>query len=142
MSCVDHMVDGAPVPVPFLSPKAWVKFLLEKAPELVLGGCQNKDDGRAHLKSFWKAYAKEHPLHRLFGENHDSRSLEKTICFSFRGDEGRGLKKSNTTVLMIETNIGLGTDDNMGRKRNLCACSECTISNDTAKRFCLPPGTT
>lgn len=108
MSYVDHMVDGAPVPVPFLSPKAWVKFLLEKAPELVLGGCQNKDDGRAYLKSFWKAYAKEHPLHRLFGGNHDSRSLENTICLSFRGDEGRGLKKSNTAVLMIENQHWFG----------------------------------
>lgn len=83
MSYVDHMVDGAPVPVPFLSPKAWVKFLLEKAPELVLGGCQNKDDGRAYLKSFWKAYAKEHPLHRLFGENHDSRLWKTPFVWVF-----------------------------------------------------------
>ena len=140
MSYVDHLVDGAPEQFPFLSPKAWVKYLLEKTPELVLGGCQNKDDGRAHLKAFWDAYSNEHPSHKLFWENRDGRLLENTLCLSLHGDEGRGLKKSNTTVLMLETNLGLDSHNNMSRKRNLCACSECTISSDTAKRFCLGPG--
>lgn len=44
MSYADHLEDGVTMKIPFLSPKSWVKFLLEKAPDLVLGGCQHKDN--------------------------------------------------------------------------------------------------
>ena len=140
MSYVDFEVDGTPTRVPFLGPKSWVKFLLEKAPELVLGGCRDKDDGRSHLKAFWTAYEKEHPTHCLFSQQSEVRSLSNTLCLALHGDEGRGLKKSNTTILMLETCLGLDSGSNMHRKRSMCDCSECEVSPDTAKRFRLPTG--
>ena len=140
MSYADHLEDGVTMKIPFLSPKSWVKFLLEKAPDLVLGGCQHKDEGRAHLKAFWTAYAKEHPTHRLVTEHHEHRSYSNTLCMAMHGDEGRGLKKSNTTVLMLETCLGIDTSNNMRRKRNLCSGGDCHITSDTAKRFCIAPG--
>lgn len=142
MSYVDHDVDGETTKFPYLSPKSWVKFLLEKAPELVLGGCRDKDEGRSHLKAFWTSYAKEHPTHRLVNESSELRTFSNTLCLAFHGDEGRGLKKSNTTVLMIETNLGLDTWNNMKRKRIFHECTECEVEPETMNRFCnLAPGT-
>lgn len=98
MSYVDFDDDGTHARVPFLGPKSWVKFLLEKAPEIVVWGCRDKDDGRSHLKAFWTAYEKGHPTHCLFNQQSEVRSLSNTLCLALRADEGRGLKKSNATL--------------------------------------------
>lgn len=140
MSYLQDFQDGVPVQVPYLSPKSVLKFLLEKAHDLLLGGCSDVSQGQEHLRAFWQEYAKVHSSHILFAEQHEERSVSNTVPVSLHGDEGRGLKKSNTTVVMMEANLGVGTFDNMSRKRNLHDCSSCELGESAARKFQVAAG--
>lgn len=123
------------VMVHYISPIDFIGFLLEKAPELLFGGNESHAQGGQQLKSFWDNYEKFHPTHRLFQEVHPHRTRSNTLCVSFHGDEGRGLKKGNTAILMFESNIGVETAENMLKKRRLDNVCDCKLNHSTAKRF-------
>jgi hypothetical protein len=124
----------------YISPLDFVTYLLEKAPEVLLGGHFNETDGKQQLESFWDNYEKIHPSHVLFQENHEHRSRSNTLCLSFHGDEGRGLKKGNTAILMMESNLGLETSDNYHSKRRLDQCQQCCLRQRCSKRFKVNSG--
>ena len=130
-----YMDYGDGEKLPYLSPISFVRFLVEKAPELLVGGCPEMKTGRAHLEAFWREYKGTHPSHRLFHDEHSARMLSNTFAFALHGDEGRGLKRANTTVVMMESCIGVGTWSNMFHKRNLRECSECCVCEATTKKF-------
>ena len=71
--------------------------------------CKSTAVGMSHLHAFWKNYQKMHPTHILFGEACPGRSWSNTFCLALHGDEGRGLKKGNTCVVMMESCLGLDT---------------------------------
>ena len=128
------------VTVYYISPLDFVTYLLEKAPEVLLGGHFKETDGKQQLESFWDNYEKIHPSHVLFQENHEHRSRSNTLCLSFHGDEGRGLKKGNTAILMMESNLGLETCENYHKKRRLDQCQHCCLRQRCSKRFKVNSG--
>lgn len=138
-SYLDFEVDGGREKMPFISPKTFITFLIEKAPELLLGGCPDASLGRQHLRAFWRQYSEVHPTHRLFNEFHEERRLDNTFALALHGDEGRGLKKGNTTVVSMETCIGVNTWANMCSDRHYHDCSECNAGAATKRKF--PAGT-
>lgn len=85
---------GQEMNIYYIKPTSFVKFLLENAPELVMGGVVKLDDGRCQLQSFWKNYQQFHPTHELFRQSHPERSTRNTLAVCFHGDEGRGKKKA------------------------------------------------
>ena len=93
MSYVETELDGDMVKFGYIKPSHFVEFLINRTPELLLGGCPTVQEGQASLEAFWQAYRHVHPTHRLFHENHPNRSLSSTFAIAFHGDEGRGLKK-------------------------------------------------
>ena len=121
--------------VSYISPKSFVRFLLEKATELVMGGVRSLEQGRSQLEAFWSNYENFHPTHRLFKESHPARSKRNTLAVCFHGDEGRGKKKGNTAVLMFESCLGVGTASNIREKRRHDLCDECCLKASGAKRF-------
>ena len=121
--------------ISYISPISFAKYLLEKGPELLMGGIQNLEEGRNHLQSFWDSYSSFHPSHRLFTESHPTRSWTNTIPICFHGDEGRGKKKGNTVVLMFESCLGVTTQANVRKRYRYDHCSDCTLREPTAKRF-------
>ena len=122
--------------LPYLGPKDFVTFLLERTPELVTGGFLNMAQGKKNLESFWCAYKVAHPEHTMFQEAGHEDRYSRTLAMCFHGDEGRGLKKSNTCVLMLETCLGMQTAS-QGRKRRVPAsgCDQCCVAETFAKRF-------
>ena len=134
-SHIEREVDGELKTVPFLKPTSFVKYLLERTPDLLFGGCPEVRLGQQHLKTFWEAYSTVHPSHRLFAEQHASRALTNTVALCLHGDEGRGLKKSNTTVIMLETCLGLDTHQHYCVGRSSYECGECELKEATAKKF-------
>ena len=131
-------IDGRDIEVPYISPKDFLKFLLGKHPELLLGGVDDLELGRKHLESFWQNYGEIHPEHVLFQEtNHTERRLSNTLPLAFHGDEGRGLKKGNTCVVMMETVLGL-----MDPKtpKNFTRCETCFVGKGTANKHALKEG--
>ncbi len=140
-SYIKHEVDGDPNnQVAYISPKSFIKFLAEKAPELLLGGCTDKAIGCSHLAAFWGAYEKIHPSHKLFHEQKAGREYKNTFALAMHGDEGRGLKKSNTTIIMLETCLGITSWSHMCKKRTAFCCDECELDEPMAKRFRVSPG--
>ncbi len=119
----------------YIKPSDFLKFLINKAPELLMGGCPCMKHGQSHLESFWKAYQHVHPTHRLFHEEHEHRLLATTFALSIHGDEGRGLKKGNTTILMMETCLGVNTWENELQGNNSMACPTCQLDEPTRKKI-------
>ena len=126
---------GDKISVPFISPADFVQFLLAKAPELVLGGFTKLESGQENLKSFWSCYQKVHPGHGMFSQDGHVARWPTTLALSLHGDEGRGLKKGNTCVIMLESNLGLQTcHGQTKRKVNVAGCADCCVSDSFAKR--------
>ena len=123
------------VMVYYISPLDFVKYLLEKTPEVVLGGHFNEHDGKQQLQAFWDNYEQCHPTHMLFQENHAERVKSNCLALSFHGDEGRGLKKGNTAIVMFESNLGVDTGLNYHKKRRMDQCQECYLRKSSAKWF-------
>ena len=96
--------------VPFLSPRALLTHHLTKTPELLFGGLKDLEAAKLHLQSFWDAYKLTHPSHTVFEEAAaGTLLLRTTIPVLFHGDEGRGVRKGNTTVCSLESPFGLDT---------------------------------
>ena len=122
------------ITVPFISPKSFVRFLLEKAPELLTGGFTDEKLGRENLTSFWGCYQRVHPDHDMFREEGGEDKWSSTLAMSMHGDEGRGLKKTNTCVIMLESNLGLQTALTRKRRVDPAECPDCCVSEAFAKR--------
>ena len=93
--------------IPYLSPRSIVAFLLDRCPHLLFGGCSSLPEARLHLKSFWECYRAYHPEHVIYEAHPDH--LTSVIPMLWHGDEGRGIRKGNTTVCTIESPFGLDT---------------------------------
>ena len=129
--------DGKDLEVPYISPLAFVKYLLERGPEVLFGGLRALE-GQKMLKSFWASYEQTHKSHEIFREHQGCTS--RVIPFCLHGDEGRGLKKTNTCILMLESVFGLSSADNkMGGKHfNSCRC--CSDRGLNLKGLCETSG--
>ena len=102
--------DPSPIMIPYLSPKSWAEYLLKHYPELVMGG-HSGARGQENLQAFWECYKQAHPEHDMFSlpGGDSSARWRKTLAMSLHGDEGRGQKKAQTFILMLESNLGLET---------------------------------
>ena len=135
LSYIDVDQDGEMVKFAYIKPSNFLGYILERAPELLMGGCPDIEDGQKSLEEFWKAYQHLHRTHRLFQEEHQARSLSTTCALAFHGDEGRGLKKGNTTILMMETCLGVDSWANSLLGKSGLACDTCTVDEETQKRI-------
>lgn len=132
-SYIAHQKSGEEFDVPYISVRDYVRFLVEKAPELLYGG-HDAETGGNHLAKFWENYELVHPTHAMFTEagNSSERKPNNTFCLAFHGDEGRGLKRGNTAVIMFETVLGLMDPLN---PKDFSRCDTCCLGRPMAKRF-------
>eukprot|EP00435_Cladocopium_sp_Y103_P031764 s1326_g8.t1 len=135
LSFIDLGLEGEMNKFAYIKPSDFLKFLMEKAPDLLMVGYPNIDEGKASLGEFWKAYRGFHPTHRLFREQHQSRSMATTFALAFHGDEGRGLKKGNTTILMMETCLGVDSWFKSVQGTSSLICDSCDLDEPTRKRI-------
>lgn len=90
--------DGAIVSVHYLHPRKLLEYLLAKKPEVIHGGDANS------IPAFWEAYKGYHSDHEAFLTHGD---LSHVIPICIHGDEGRGKRRSQTTVVSWESVLGL-----------------------------------
>ena len=96
----DHFFeDGEHLPVHFLHPAKILQFVTANNPELVFGG---GDDGG--VVAFWEAFRHYHNSHEVYGAH--SGHLNRVIPIALHGDEGRGKRRSSTTVFSFESVLG------------------------------------
>lgn len=131
---ISNLKYGNNTALPWISPTDFVTFLLSKAPELLMGGLKG-EAGQNNLEPYWDAYEQSHPSHVLFTRrDNPERTKRNTLCMSLFGDEGRGLKKGNTCVISLETNLGLFS--NKKRTREFASCLGCEVEPAVSKRIC------
>ena len=133
MKTIQVKFKGEMVAVTYLSPKDWIRFLLNKAPELLLGGASPKEAG-AQLEAFWANYRLMHGTHVLFDQK-SPLPLNRTVPVQVHGDEGRGLKKGNTAVVMLEAVLVLPEKDGKRNISQYSQYSQCCDNRDLEPRF-------
>ena len=90
ISTYAHEEDGRSVAIEWLRPSDILRFLLNKYPSLLLGGCKPGVKAEAMLASFWKQYRLIDPNHALFDGN--PPDLHRTIPLNLHGDGARTQK--------------------------------------------------
>ena len=95
--------DGSILPIHYLHPKKMMEYLLKTHP-VVLFGSMDPGKARESLVAFWEGYKQHHPDHLAFSLGVPSHQLLPIVL---HGDEGRGKRRSNTTVFSWESPIGI-----------------------------------
>lgn len=105
--------DGAVLPIHYLHPRKLLKFLIEKHP-IVVFGTPDHQKAQQSLVAFWKGYSQYHPTHEAFALG---EPLHRLIPVALHGDEGRGKRRSQTTVFSMEAVLGI-----KGHSSECCKC--------------------
>ena len=92
--------DGSLLSVHYLHPRKLLEYLVAKKPQAIYGR-----DADA-IPAFWEAYKGYHDSHEAFVTHSDS-DLSRTIPVCLHGDEGRGKRRSQTTVCSFEAVLGM-----------------------------------
>ena len=121
----------------YIKPSHYIKYFLQHAPEIVLAGCSGVKEAGDHFSGFWKAYAADHPQHCALQR---PDLLGKTIPLCVHGDEGRGLRKGNTTAVTLEVCLGPDCAARLKRGLSFDGCEDCELREREAKRFRLETG--
>lgn len=95
--------DGSILDIHYLHPKKMIEYLVQKQP-IVVFGTNDADKAEQSLLAFWEGFKQYHPTHETFTLG---LPLNKTIPILIHGDEGRGKRRSNTTVVSWESAIGI-----------------------------------
>ena len=112
-------VQGATsLDVHYLSPEKLLTFLIENHPA-VLFGEPDMSKVKSILQGFWEGYRKFHDTHCVFSQ-FGRNEIHRVIPLAIHGDEGRGRRRSSTTVVCLEAILGL--------KGHVGPCSTCVPS--------------
>ena len=97
-----HYVDGEgnTIKLAYIKPSDLFKYLLTHHPAVLVGGVSTQPERSAHLKAFWSAFELTQGDHEVY--NHHRDNLSNVIPIGWHGDEGRGKRRGNTAVLMVE----------------------------------------
>ena len=124
--------DGSFIPIHYLRPKNLLEYLIAKEPHLVFG-----NGGVESLASFWHGYQMYHGDHVVFTDNRD---WTQTIPLAMHGDEGRGKRRSSTTVVSLEAVLGFksNVEPCSCKPAHLDVCAEglCGLDREANKLFC------
>ena len=108
-----HCEDGSVLPIHYLHPQKLIEYLVRCHPVVVFG-TPDACKARESLLAFWEGYREYHPTHAAFSLG---VPMEQLIPVVLHGDEGRGKRRSNTTVFSWESPIGI--------KGHSSACTAC-----------------
>lgn len=132
ISSVEFVTDvGMSLTIPYVKPSDVLSFLLRNCPEVLFGGFTSLTDGAILLQNFWSTYRGYHGSHQVFRDY--SESLQYCFPLFFYGDEGRGRRRGNTSVLLLETPFGVGSAKAKTKKRSPC---DCHPEESSLKKFC------
>lgn len=115
-----------------------MKFLMSHHPSLVVGGIKDPTLRSQHLQAFWEAYKENHPHHPVFREH--EHGLCRVIPMCYHGDEGRGKRRGNTTVLSMESVLGIYTGWNLQIGKH--SCTSCCPPPSALNKFPARSATT
>ena len=96
--------DKSVITTKYMDPHKLMDYLLNKCPR-VLWGTGDFETAIKHCDDFWAAYREHHGTHQIYSSY--PNELAYTIPLAVHGDEGRGKRRSQTTVVSYEAVLGL-----------------------------------
>ena len=120
--------DGSVLHIPYLNPANVFEYLLVHHPVL-LHGRHDHDKGCEALAIFWHCYKQVHPSHEVFSK-FSQEQLRRVVPINIHGDEGRGKRRSNTTICSFEAMIGWTGE--------ISVCSKCNPVHAVAPSVNMP----
>lgn len=130
--------EGESLVIPYISPKAYLEFLMNNCLDLVVGGARSPFECSTQLQAFWAAYRQQHSGHQVYRDCPDTGSLGYAVPLALHGDEGRGKRRTGTMAIFLETPLGLPT---LSKKRKHCTCSPPAKLLDRFQTGVVPLGT-
>ena len=114
---IEHDLGDEQVITHHIAISAWLRVLLEVAPEALFGQgmAENASD---QLTAWWSLYRQHHKEHIVFEKHAHQLGCVLPVCIY--GDEGRGPKRGNFLVWSFETPFGLEK-----HKDSCCDCATC-----------------
>ena len=91
------------VSIPYIKVSDYATYLLNKYPQLLLGGNKIGKDSQTACRVFWERFQGYHPEHVLFQNPPRDLDPEFTIPLLLHGDKGRSLQKSPVFVFSFES---------------------------------------
>lgn len=101
---VHEAEDKSVITTKYMDPHKLMDYLLNKCPR-VLWGTGDFETAIKHCDDFWAAYREYHGTHQIYSSY--PNELAYTIPLAVHGDEGRGKRRSQTTVVSYEAVLGL-----------------------------------
>ena len=95
--------DSEYLEVQYMCPEKTLPYLAARHPRVVFGK-PTVEEGMNSLRAFWEAYREYHGDHEVFSTHAD---LSRVIPVAIHGDEGKGKRRSNTTVVSFESVLGM-----------------------------------
>jgi hypothetical protein len=96
-----------------------VEYLLDKKPLLVCGE-SDTEKVKGIFGAFWDAYRSYHGTHEVYQRH--SGNLDRVVPLAIHGDEGKGKRRSSTTLVTLEAVIGC-----KGETRLCTECEPCGL---------------
>ena len=112
--CEDHSW----LDVHYMSPQSTLQYLIDNHPRVVFGK-PTLQEGMASVRAFWGGYAEFHKTHEVFLRNYSD--IGRVVPVAIHGDEGKGKRRSQTTVISFEAVLGM--------KGVLDPCTSCCPSH-------------
>ena len=130
--------EGNTTTFPYLSPHKLLEYFVARHPEVVLGGFSSVAAGSAAVAAFWRAYKPLHPGHRVYSEH--GSTLPYVLPIAVHGDEGRGKRRANTSIISIEAILGIFSAIHHREDKLCSACQpEKSRANPHLQATCKPP---
>ena len=115
--------DGDHMPITYIKPSDYIRFLMTHHPSVMVGGLQSETDRALHLESFWEGFRLANSDHMIYSEHNDS--LSQCLPVLWHGDEGRGKRRGNTVVVSLELPMSVATVLNTRKRcRNEMSCCD------------------
>eukprot|EP00438_Fugacium_kawagutii_P018696 Skav214160 [mRNA] locus=scaffold945:141312:142163:+ [translate_table: standard] len=112
-------IDGTFLTTHYLCPQKILQYFIANRPVLICGA-QNASDMKQNCGAFWEAYKGFHSSHLVF-QTH-SENLHRVVPLALWGDDGKGKRRSNTTLVALEAVIGC-----KGETSGCRTCSPCCL---------------
>ena len=112
-------LDGSYLTTHYLRPMKIVEYLLDKKPLLVCGE-SDTEKVKGIFGAFWDAYRSYHGTHEVYQRH--SGNLDRVVPLAIHGDEGKGKRRSSTTLVTLEAVIGC-----KGETRLCTECEPCGL---------------
>lgn len=124
---------GLTLKIPYVKPSDVLTFILQNCREVLFGGFTSPKDGAELLQSFWKTYREYHGSHAVFKDHNES--LQYCFPLFLYGDEGRGRRRGNTAIFVMESPFGVGSAGTAQTNKRKHPCS-CHPEESSQKKFC------